>query len=73
MITMFFIRKTSLVFGKNWYFRVLAPMETKSPEWIQLVFPASKKRPTEALFEAWKNSFIDEDLQCKAGLAPNYF
>jgi hypothetical protein len=45
MITMFFIKKTSLVFGKNWYFRGLAPMETKSPEWRKLVFLASKKRP----------------------------
>ncbi|CAN1530539.1 hypothetical protein MCETHM1_01377 [Flavobacteriaceae bacterium] len=27
MITMFFIKKTSLVFEKNWYFRGLAPME----------------------------------------------
>jgi hypothetical protein len=52
MITMFFIKKTSLVFGKNWYFRGLAPMEAKSPEWIQLVFLAPKKRPEEALFGA---------------------
>ena len=44
MITLFFIKKTSLVFGKNWYFRGLAPMETKSPEWIKLVFLAPKKR-----------------------------
>ena len=70
---MFFISKTSLVFGKNWYFRILAPMGTKSPEWMKLIFPAPKKRPKEALFDAWKNSFIDEDLQCTAGLAPNYF
>jgi hypothetical protein len=45
MITMFFIKKTSLVFGKNWYFRGIDPMETKSPEWRKLVFLASKKRP----------------------------
>jgi hypothetical protein len=52
MITMFFIKKTSLIFGKNWYFRGLAPMEAKSPEWILLVFLAQKKRPEEALFGA---------------------
>jgi len=54
---MFFIKKTSSVFGKKWYFRVLAPMETKSPEWIQPVFPAPKKRPTEALFGALEKQF----------------
>lgn len=48
-------------------------METKSPEGIQLFFPAPKKRPKEALFGAWKNSCIHEDLQCTAGTAPNYF
>jgi hypothetical protein len=52
MTTMFFIKKTSLVFEKNWYFRGLAPMEAKSSEWIQLVFLAPKKRPEEALFGA---------------------
>lgn len=48
-------------------------METKSPEGIPLVFPAPKKRPAEALFGAWKNSGIHEDLQCTARIAPNYF
>jgi hypothetical protein len=62
MTTLFFIKKTSLVFGKNWYFRGLAPMETKSPEWMKLVFLAPKKRLKEALFGAYKNSFINEDL-----------
>lgn len=57
MITLFFIKKTSLVFGKNWYFRGLAPMETKSPEWIQLVFLAPKKRLKEALFGSLEKQF----------------
>ena len=52
MIMMFFMLKISLVFIKIWYFRGIAPMEAKSPEWMKLVFLASKKRPTEALFEA---------------------
>ena len=58
---------------KNWYFRGLAPMETKRPEGTQLVFPAPKKRPAEALFGALENSCILEDLQCTAGTAPNNF
>ncbi len=42
--------KISLVFIKIWYFRGIAPMETKSPEWVKLIFLGPKKRLTEALF-----------------------
>jgi len=52
MIMMFFMLKISLVFIKIWYFRVIAPMVTKSPEWIEIVFLATKKRLKEALFGA---------------------
>jgi hypothetical protein len=52
MIMMFFMLKISFVFIKIWYFRGIAPMETKSPEWRKLVFLASKKRLKEALFKA---------------------
>jgi len=44
MAMLFFIKKTGWVFTKNKYFRALAPMETKSPEWMKLVFLAPKKR-----------------------------
>ena len=49
----------------------LAPMETKSPELIKVIFLALKKRPEEALFSAYKNTFISEDLQCTEGIAPD--
>jgi hypothetical protein len=52
MTMMFFMLKISLVFIKIWYFRGIAPMETKSPELIKIIFLALKKRPEEALFRA---------------------
>jgi hypothetical protein len=52
MITLFFIKKTRLILIKIWYFRTLAPMETKSPELIKVIFLAPKKRLKEALFGA---------------------
>jgi hypothetical protein len=42
-------------------------MEMESPELEKVVFPDIKKRPKEALFMAWKNTFSSEDLQCTAG------
>jgi hypothetical protein len=45
----------------------LALMEKESPEQKKLVFHGIKKRPTEALFMALKNSFFCEDLYCTAG------
>jgi len=40
----------------------LALMETESPELKNVVFAAVKKRPQEAIFRAWKNTFLSEDL-----------
>jgi hypothetical protein len=45
----------------------LALMEMKSPELEKVVFPELKTRPKEALFRAWKNTFLSEDLECTAG------
>jgi hypothetical protein len=45
----------------------LALMAMESPELEKLIFPGLKKRPKEALFRAWKNTFSSEDLQCTAG------
>lgn len=42
-------------------------MEMESPELENVVFPELKTRPKEALFRAWKNTFLGEDLQCTAG------
>ena len=39
----------------------------ESPELEKVVFPDLKKRPKEALFMAWKNTFSSEDLQCTTG------
>jgi hypothetical protein len=37
-------------------------MEMESPELEKVVFHDLKKRPKEALFRAWKNTFSGEDL-----------
>jgi hypothetical protein len=42
-------------------------MEMESPELENVVFPELKTRPKKALFRAWKNTFLGEDLQCTAG------
>jgi hypothetical protein len=48
----------------------LARIATETPELRKLVFPDAKGRPTEAPFVAWKNSFCNEELECRAGKAP---
>ena len=48
----------------------LAQIAVESPEFKKLFFPGPKERPTEAPFGAWKKSFLDEDLEQKAGWAP---
>ncbi|MFY0483624.1 hypothetical protein ACI6PS_13585 [Flavobacterium sp. PLA-1-15] len=47
----------------------LAPIGAENPETRKLIFPARKERPKEAPFVTWKNSFLGEDLEWKAGLA----
>ena len=48
-------------------------MVTKTPELFLLVFPGVKERLKEAPFMPWKNCRNNEELQCTAGLAPNYY
>lgn len=45
----------------------LAQIAVESPEFKKLFFPGAKERPTEATFVPWKKSFLNEDLERKAG------
>jgi len=38
-----------------------------------LFFPGIKERLEEAPFMPWKNYWNNEELQCTAGSAPDYF
>ena len=73
MITLFFIKKTELSFRKKLVFSRSSPDGNEKPGMETTSFSCSKKATERSSFWSKKNSFINEDLPCTAGLAPNYF